>query len=158
RSCWLRSSGRASRDMIRRCPVPLAVRSSRQGRGKMTTTDSIILFDGVCNLCNSSVDFIIRRDRRARFRFASLQSAPARLLLREFGLDDSDPKSIVLIENGRAYCRSTAALRIARRLCGPWPLFYVLIVIPPALRDWIYDLMARNRYRWFGRRETCRVP
>ena len=117
---------------------------------------AIVLFDGVCNLCNSSVHFIIARDPAARFRFAALDSAAGQRLLAESGLSGS--LSVVLIENGRAYTRSAAALRIARRLRFPWPLLYALIVVPRPLRDAVYDWIARNRYRWFGKREVCMTP
>ena len=107
----------------------------------------VILFDGVCNLCNSSVQFVIRRDRRARFKFAPLQSQ-----------GEAAGDSIVLVDNGRRYTRSTAALRIARHLDFPWNLAYALIVVPRPLRDAAYDFIARRRYRWFGRRDVCMTP
>jgi predicted DCC family thiol-disulfide oxidoreductase YuxK len=109
-------------------------------------------------LCNGSVRFIIARDPEAYFRFAPLQSETGRRLLVESGLSDSPPDSIVLIQGGRAYTQSAAALRIARRLRFPWPLLYALILVPSFFRDWLYDLIARNRYRWFGRREVCMTP
>lgn len=116
----------------------------------------VILFDGVCNLCHGAVRFIIRRDRAARFRFASLQSDTGRRLAGP-GLP-AEPDSILLFEEGRRYDRSTAALRIARRLDGAWPLLYAFIVIPRPLRDAVYAWIARHRYRWFGRLETCPLP
>jgi predicted DCC family thiol-disulfide oxidoreductase YuxK len=119
---------------------------------------AVVLFDGVCNLCNASVQFIIARDPAAHFRFAALDSTVARRMLGESALIGSLPDSVVLVENGRVYTRSTAALRIARRLRFPWPLIYPLIVVPKPLRDMIYDLIARHRYRWFGKRDTCMVP
>lgn len=118
----------------------------------------IILFDGVCNLCNSSVDFVIDRDPEARFRFASLQGEIGRGLLRQHDVAPEAMDSVVLIEEGRVHTRSTAALRIARRLPFPWPLFSIFFILPALLRDFFYDLIARNRYRWFGRRESCRMP
>lgn len=120
----------------------------------------VVLFDGVCNLCNSAVQFVLDRDPDGRFRFASLQSEPAAELLRAHGLSPpaGDPESIVLIEDGRAYQSSTAALRIARRLPGAWKLAYALIVVPSFVRDAVYRWIARNRYRWFGKSEQCRVP
>src|SRR5438105_1049017 len=120
-------------------------------------TESIILFDGLCNLCSASVDFVLRRDPRAHFRFASLQSDLGQRLLTTHGVSN-ELGSVVLIEDGQAYDRSTAALRIARRLRFPWPIFYALILIPRPLRDLVYGWIAGNRYRWFGRRETCRLP
>ena len=117
-----------------------------------------ILFDGVCNLCNGFVQFVIVRDPHAHFRFAPLQSAAAASLLREAGASGPLPDSIVLLADGRAYFRSAAALRILRGLRFPWPLAYALIAVPRVLRDPVYDFIASRRYRWFGRRETCMVP
>ena len=117
----------------------------------------IALFDGECDLCNASVNFIIARDDRKGFRFASLQSAIGSRLLGQFGLSSERPDTVVLIEGNRAFTCSTAALRIARRLRWPWPLLFVLIVIPRFVRDFLYALLARNRYRWFGRSPSCRL-
>ena len=120
----------------------------------------VVLFDGVCNLCNGAVQFIVDRDPRGTFRFTSLQSVRAASLLREHGREPprGEPDSVVLIEDGRVYERSTAALRIARRLSGAWPLFYAFLIVPRLLRDAVYSLIARYRYRWFGKSEQCRVP
>lgn len=117
-----------------------------------------MLFDGLCNLCSGAVDFIIDRDPRAELRFAALQSDAARPLLARCGLPAEHPGSIVLVEDGRCYRRSTAALRIARRLTFPWPLLYALLLVPRPLRDAVYDWVARNRYGWFGKRDRCRTP
>jgi len=117
-----------------------------------------ILFDGVCNLCNGFVRFVIPRDPEARFRFAALQSPAAEALLRDAGVVQPLPDSVVLIEDGRVYVRSTAALRIARALRFPWRLAYAGVVVPRFIRDGIYDAVAANRYRWFGRRESCMIP
>jgi predicted DCC family thiol-disulfide oxidoreductase YuxK len=114
----------------------------------------IILFDGVCNLCTGSVRFVIARDSRRQFRFASLQSSVAERLL---GRRDT-LESVVLVEDGRTYRKSTAALRIARRLDGLWPLLSVLLVIPRSLRDALYDWIGARRYRWFGRTDACWTP
>ena len=117
----------------------------------------VILFDGVCNLCNGFVQFVIARDPRARFSFASLQSeAAARLAARTGSADGRD--SIVLLEDGRAFTQSTAALRIIAALGFPWMLAAALLVVPRPLRDWAYSIVARNRYRWFGKRQVCMVP
>ncbi|HEX3742820.1 MAG TPA: thiol-disulfide oxidoreductase DCC family protein [Bryobacteraceae bacterium] len=116
--------------------------------------EKIVLFDGVCNLCNGFVQFVLARDPARRFRFASLQSAAADRLLR----DKLPPETVVLMEGGRIYLKSTAALRIARGLSFPWPLFYGLMAIPRPVRDAVYDWVARHRYRWFGRREQCLLP
>ena len=119
---------------------------------------AVVLFDGVCNLCNGSVQFIIRRDPAGRFRFASLQSEAGQALLRRHGLDPDDLSSVILVEDGRAYARSDAALRVARGLSGAWRAAGALRVVPRPLRDLVYGWVARNRYRWFGRREACMVP
>ena len=118
----------------------------------------VVLFDGVCNLCDASVHFIIDRDPASIHAFASLQSPVGQELSRRFELPTSDPGTLILVEGNRHFVRSTAALRIARRLRQPWPLLYGLMIIPRSLRDAIYNLIARNRYRWFGRRDSCRVP
>lgn len=118
---------------------------------------SVILFDGVCNLCNSFVNWIIRHDRHNRFVFGSLQSAGATGLLKDV-LGLKDIKTIVLIENGKKYIRSTAALRILKGLGRQWSFFYVFIIVPPFIRDTLYKFIAKNRYRWFGRTEDCMVP
>lgn len=124
----------------------------------MTSSFSVILFDGHCNLCNASVHFVIRRDRRGRFKFAALQSEAGQRLVAEAGGVAIAFDSVLLIEDGKIHQRSSAALRIARRLDGGWPLLYVFIIIPPPLRDLLYNWIARNRYRWFGRREACMMP
>ena len=118
----------------------------------------IVLFDGECNLCNASVQFIIDRDPRGVFRFASQQGRAGRALLARFGSADEVQRSVVLVEGDRLYTRSTAALRIAARLAGPWRLLYAFIVIPRPVRDAVYDWIARNRHRWSGRSPACRIP
>ncbi len=120
----------------------------------------LVLFDGVCNLCNASVHFMIDRDRRARLRFASLQSEAGAKALAAHGRGPivGDPDSIVLVADGRLWEHSDAALRIARRLDGAWPALSVLLVVPRFVRDAVYRFIARNRYRWFGRTEACRIP
>ncbi len=114
----------------------------------------IVLFDGECNLCNRSVQFIIRRDRRGRFKFAPLQWAIAKQLTER----TESAGSMLLIENGKTHRESTAALRICKNLRFPWPILSALIVIPRPIRDFAYRWIARNRYRWFGKREACMVP
>jgi len=118
----------------------------------------IILFDGVCNLCNGAVNFVIKNERGDRFRFAALQEEPGHSLLKKFDIDPALTDSIVLIENGRAFVKSTAALRIARGLKGLYPLLYGFMIIPKGLRNHIYDYVAKNRYRWFGKKESCMIP
>ena len=119
---------------------------------------SIVLFDGVCNLCNASIQFIIARDRQGRFKFASLQSPSGKTLLSRFQLDPQKLYSVILVLHEKVYDRSRAALEIARRLDGLWPLMYVFIIVPPFLRNFIYDWISRNRYRWFGVRQECMMP
>jgi predicted DCC family thiol-disulfide oxidoreductase YuxK len=119
---------------------------------------ALVLFDGVCNLCNGTVNFIIDRDPAGYFRFAPLQSAVAQEHLSGTAAAGADLDTIVLIEDGSAYVRSTAALRIARRLTAPWPLLYLFVAVPRPLRDAVYRLVAANRYDWFGKRDECRLP
>jgi len=117
-----------------------------------------ILFDGVCNLCNASVLFVVDRDPEARFTFAALQSDEARRLLAERGYQGADLSTVLLVEGERVYERSTAALRVARHLSGAWPVLYAFLVVPRPVRDAVYAWVARNRYRWFGKEDACRVP
>jgi predicted DCC family thiol-disulfide oxidoreductase YuxK len=118
----------------------------------------IVLFDGVCNLCNGSVQFLLKRDPEGRFRFAALQSDAGRRLMAEHGLAVDGLSSVVLIEGGKAWQESSAALRIARHLPGAWKLLRVFAAVPRPLRDAVYRWIARNRYRWFGKAETCWLP
>ncbi|HMH24885.1 MAG TPA: thiol-disulfide oxidoreductase DCC family protein [Puia sp.] len=118
----------------------------------------VVLFDGVCNLCNRSVQFIIRRDPQARFHFASLQSAVGQGLLEKFHLPDHHLSSFVLIEGERIFTRSSAALRVLKHLGGGWKLLYAFWIVPPFIRNGVYDWIARNRYRWFGRQDACWIP
>ncbi|MYL29092.1 DUF393 domain-containing protein [Halobacillus halophilus] len=119
---------------------------------------AIILFDGECHFCDKSVQFIIQRDPRSRFQFASLQSDKGRELLLQYNIPD-DTDSLVLIQDGKAHLESTAALSISRHLKGMWKLAYILILIPRPLRNGFYRWFAANRYKWFGRKEdTCPIP
>lgn len=124
----------------------------------LSQSTPVVLFDGDCNLCHGAVQFVLRRDRRQRFRFASLQSAAGRRLLTELGVLGALPDSIVLVHAGRVRTKSAAALAIARGLRWPWPLATVAWLVPWPLRDLVYDWIARNRHRWFGRRQECWVP
>ena len=119
---------------------------------------TVLLFDGVCNLCNGIVRFVIERDPHARITFAPLQSAAAAKLLAGLPGRVDLPDSVVLVEDGALYVRSTAALRVARHLEFPWFLARVFLVVPSPVRDWIYEWVARHRYGWFGKRDTCMVP
>jgi predicted DCC family thiol-disulfide oxidoreductase YuxK len=126
---------------------------------KIPTLDGpLVLYDGTCGLCNRSVQLILRHDRRGRFRFAALQSEPGRALLARHGLPVDALDTVVLVEDGRAFTKSAAALRIARGMDKPWPLLRVLGVVPRPVRDFFYDRLANNRYRIFGRADACMLP
>jgi predicted DCC family thiol-disulfide oxidoreductase YuxK len=118
----------------------------------------VILFDGVCNLCSGSVQFIINRDPSGIFRFATLQSETGKNLVSKFDLPNDKPDAIILVENSEYYSRSTAALRILQRLGSLWQLLYVFILVPRPIRDYFYDIVARNRYKWYGKRAQCMIP
>ena len=122
-------------------------------------SSDIIFFDGVCNLCNGFVQFIIRHDPAGRFRFAALQSEAGQALLAEHGLPPvAEPESVLLLSGGQLYSHSSAVLRIARGLGGVWALAGVGGLLPRTWRDALYRFVARNRYRWFGRQESCMLP
>ncbi|MGH1335807.1 MAG: thiol-disulfide oxidoreductase DCC family protein [Aureispira sp.] len=125
---------------------------------KKSDTTAIVLFDGVCNLCDRSVQFIIKHDPKGRYKFAPLQSDFAKKLLQEYQLDGEDLERAVLIENGKAYTHSSASLRVTRHLSGAWPLLYGFIIIPRFIRNAVYRWVARNRYRWFGQKDNCVLP
>ena len=118
----------------------------------------IILFDGVCNLCNSAVKFVLKRDKDSVFKFASLQSDIAKKLLKDFKVSGIDNGTFVLIVDGEVYTRSTAALKVSKHLSGLWPLMTIFMIVPRFIRDWVYNLVSKNRYRWFGKRDTCMIP
>jgi predicted DCC family thiol-disulfide oxidoreductase YuxK len=118
----------------------------------------IVIFDGLCNLCVRSVKFIINHETDQSLRFTPLQSPAGARLLREFGFDPEDAKSFVLVADRKPYVKSDAAIRVARHLRGGWRLIGAIKIIPRPIRNWTYDVIARNRYRWFGRSEACMVP
>jgi predicted DCC family thiol-disulfide oxidoreductase YuxK len=118
----------------------------------------VVLFDGVCALCDGTVQFVIDRDSEGQFRFATLQSETGQRLLREHNVATAQTDSIVVVDAGRAFVMSDAALRIAGRLPWPWSWARGFRVVPRPLRDAVYRIVARNRYRWFGRRSECRIP
>ncbi len=118
----------------------------------------IVVFDGVCNFCNASVNLMMRNDRKGYFLFTANQMEGGRELLTRFGLDPDAVHSVYLVEEGRIFSKSTAALRIARHMNFPWNLSYGFIIVPRFIRDAVYDLIAANRYRWFGKKEVCRLP
>lgn len=118
----------------------------------------IILFDGVCNFCNGAVNFLLRHDKKGVFRFAPLQSLAGQSLLKEYGLVTKDFDSFVLIDNGKVYKKSSASLRVMNKLPWYWKEAQILRIIPTAFRDAIYDFIAKNRYKWFGKKKQCMVP
>ncbi len=118
----------------------------------------IILFDGICNLCNQSIQAVIKRDSKKMFIFASLQSEAGAKLLSQYGAMDSNIDSVVLVHAGEIYIKSDAVLEIIRILGGPYTLILGFQIIPRFIRDFIYDWIARNRYGWFGKREACMIP
>ena len=118
----------------------------------------LILFDGVCNFCNSSVNFIIKNDKTDHFRFLPLQSERGKKIVAEYNLDPENLQTVILLEQGRIYTRSTAALRIARKLSGGWKLMYGFVIVPSVVRDFFYNIIARNRYKWWGQRGSCMIP
>jgi len=119
---------------------------------------NIVLFDGICNLCNGLVRFIIKRDRTGKFKFASLQSAIGQQWLMKFGLAKNEFESFVFMQDDKYYIKSDAALKMLRALGGVWNVFYVFIIIPRPVRDFIYDRIAKSRYKIFGKREVCMIP
>ncbi len=119
---------------------------------------TVVFFDGMCNLCNSTVKFIIKRDSKNRFKFAALQSAYAQKALSDFRIDLLSPNSFVLLQNGKIYQKSTAALKVAKQLSGLWFLLYVFIFVPRVVRDFVYGFIAQNRYKWFGKTAHFWVP
>jgi len=123
----------------------------------MGAAHPVILFDGVCNLCTSSVQFIIRRDKKSLFQFASLQSAYGGQQLRDLNLPSREFNSLILVSD-KVYQKSSAALEITRHLSGAWPVLYIFKLVPRFFRDWIYEGVSKNRYRLFGKKEECMIP
>lgn len=121
-------------------------------------TQPIILFDGVCNFCNASINFIIRHDRKKLFRFAALQSETGQQILRQYSLPTESFGSFVLVEGGKVFLKSTAGLKVYNRLPWYWKWTQLGWIAPKFLRDAVYDLIAKNRYKWFGKKETCMLP
>jgi predicted DCC family thiol-disulfide oxidoreductase YuxK len=121
-------------------------------------SDNVVLFDGVCRLCTGSVAFVLRHEADQTLRFAPLQSPAGMRLMEQFGIEPTQMKTFVVIADARAYVRSDAAIRVARFLRGPWKLLGAIRIVPRPIRDYAYDIVARNRYRWFGRHEACSIP
>lgn len=118
----------------------------------------VVLFDGVCNLCSSTVQFIIKHDKKKQFRFASLQSNFGQEVMKHFGLPVNELNSFILLEQGKIYTKSTGALRLTKKLDGLLPLLYAFIIVPPFIRNAVYSFVAKNRYKWFGKKEACWLP
>lgn len=125
---------------------------------KLPENKSLILFDGVCNLCNSSVNFIIKHDPKELFLFASLQSDAAKEILLQLNEEKIKMDSILLIEEGEIFEKSSAALRISKKLNKGFKLLYIFIVLPKPIRNFVYDYIAKNRYKWYGKKDSCMIP
>lgn len=123
-----------------------------------TIQQPVILFDGVCNLCSSAVQFVIKRDRKNHFKFASLQSSFGRDIANSFQLSPTSFNSFILFHNNKLYTKSTGALMVAKHLSGGWSWLYYFIIVPRFIRDAVYNYVAANRYKWFGKKEECWVP
>tara|TARA_R100001530_G_C4299785_1_gene150143 strand:- start:429 stop:875 length:447 start_codon:yes stop_codon:yes gene_type:complete len=124
----------------------------------MSNNYKIILFDGVCNLCNDAVTYIIKRDKKNVFKFAALQSEIGQELTSKFNIDTSKVDSIILIDGEKHYEKSSAALHISKYLSGAYPLLFGFMVVPKFIRNSVYDYIAKNRYKWFGKKESCMIP
>ncbi|HEY8387788.1 MAG TPA: DCC1-like thiol-disulfide oxidoreductase family protein [Parasegetibacter sp.] len=120
--------------------------------------DYLLLFDGVCNLCNGLVQFVIRNDKKGKFRFASLQSEYGQEVLKKFNLSSAEFDSFIYIRKNKAQIKSTASLYVLKDMGTLWPMLFIFIVIPRRLRDWIYSTIARNRYKLFGKKDECMLP
>ena len=122
------------------------------------TKSPVILFDGICNLCSVSVKFVIKRDKKKVFRFASLQGEFGQSVLAKYHLSQTDFNSFILLEDDKIYNRSSGALRVTKSMSGLWPLMYGFIIVPAFIRNSLYDFISKHRYRWFGRKEVCWIP
>lgn len=120
--------------------------------------ESVIIFDGVCHLCNASVDFVMKRDKKRVFRYTANQMEAGRKILADHGVDPDQIHTVYLFDKGILYDKSTAALRIAKKLGFPYSLAFAFMIVPGFIRNFVYDLIAKNRYKWFGKKETCRLP
>ena len=118
----------------------------------------VVIFDGVCNFCNASVNLILDKDSTGTIRFTANQDEAGKQILSHFNIKVEEANTVFFLENGFIYDRSTAALRISRLMKFPWFLFYGFIIFPSFLRDPVYNFIAKNRYKWFGKQEACRIP
>ncbi|MDT0551737.1 thiol-disulfide oxidoreductase DCC family protein [Urechidicola vernalis] len=125
---------------------------------KKITPQPLILFDGICNLCNSSVQFVLKKDKNKQFIFASIQSDAAKEILLQFSKNNSDLGSIFLIHKDHLYTKSSAILRIGKLLGRFYSLAIIFWVVPKPIRNWVYDYIAKNRYKWYGKKDECMIP
>jgi predicted DCC family thiol-disulfide oxidoreductase YuxK len=121
-------------------------------------SSKVLLFDGVCNLCNGSVLFVIKRDKKKLIKYAAIQSKQGKMLMKKYNIEEAYLGSLIFIDEGKAYLRSTGALRLCKYLTGLWPILYVFILVPPFIRNAFYDTISKYRYKLFGKHETCLVP
>ncbi len=121
-------------------------------------SNPVILFDGICNLCNGAVNFVIRNDRNEILRFTSLQSNTGSNIMKQFDIDSPDPDSFILVYQNKVFNKSTAALMVLKLLGGRFALAYGFIIVPRFIRDGVYNIIATNRYKWFGKKESCMIP
>lgn len=120
--------------------------------------NNIVLFDGVCNFCDSSINYVIDHDPKKKFQFAPLQSEAGERLQKQFNLEVNKLDSVLLIRNDKILSKSTAALYVAKQLSGAAPLLFAFIIVPAPIRDWVYNYIAKNRYKWFGKKDSCMIP
>lgn len=118
----------------------------------------VVLFDGVCNFCNYWVNFAIKRDKKNKLKFTPIQGETAKKILPQYSINTNSLSSVIFIEKGKAYTQSSATLQICKHLNGGWKLFYALFIVPKFIRDFFYNIIARNRYKWFGKKESCMIP
>jgi predicted DCC family thiol-disulfide oxidoreductase YuxK len=133
-------------------------RSQRTAKNVNEIPNNLILFDGVCNLCNALVQFVIRHDANGKFRFAPIQSEIGREIFERHDLDPDDLQTFVFMMERRMFLRSDAAIEVASRFGGAWAILRVFLLVPRSLRDFIYSFIARHRYQWFGRKDVCMIP
>ena len=155
---WYDGEQESTQDILPERGKTFVKQGARLSSHDWNTHDRVIVFDGVCNLCNSFVNFVMDRDSKGLFKFGTLQSDPAQVILKELNLAREDFETFLLLEEGRVYSKSTAAIKILRKLGGLWPLISIFMVVPQFMRDGVYSFVARNRYRWMGKAEACRVP